>query len=98
VDNDVSTAHKILHVVINNWQYFLALLGGVLGTIWWGLKKVFPTHETMAQCKMDLVLILEKHTREEKIRSLELKREMSTQLQEVRSDLRQIVDHLIEGK
>jgi hypothetical protein len=79
------------------WPLVIFSIGAVGGWIIWAMRRVFTTHSVMHGCKTEMLNSLETHEREEIIRSLEFKRENATQHQELRNDLRQIIDHLMNN-
>jgi hypothetical protein len=77
------------------WPLAMFSVGALGGWVIWAMRRMFATHSVMNDCKLDLIRSLEAHEREETIRALEFKRENALQHQDIRADMRQIIDHLI---
>jgi len=91
----LSTAHKLLHMALDNWQYTLAVIGGVLGSVWWALHLVFTTHEVMNQCKSSLEATLKRQEEEAIERQDKSDTENAKQHHDIKVDINRLTDHLL---
>ena len=51
----------IVHWMEEHWTLISGITATAIGMFWLVLNKIFPTHEKMALCKIDLVNQLRKH-------------------------------------
>ena len=98
MQHDISSAHKLAHLILDNPEYLLYILGSIGGAIWWGLHKVFTTHTVMRECKNELVEALERHEHEETLRADQRQLSDAEQHQIIRQDIRELRDHILNNK
>jgi hypothetical protein len=59
--HDISGAHRMLHLVLDNPGYALLIIGMIGGWIVWAAHKIFVTHHGMYECKTEIIRSLEIH-------------------------------------
>ena len=87
-DPEINALHHFLHWCIDNWQFVLFALGGGIGAITWALHSVFATKKHMNECKTDLGLDVDGKLDE-------IESTNTREHSEIRTDIRQIMDHLL---
>lgn len=95
--HEISTAHDIFKVVLNNPQYLLYLMGTVGGVTWWGLHRIFATQETVENCKNEMLGALNKHASDEYKRSEQTRIESMDAYNDLKEDIRVITSHLFHN-
>ena len=87
-DPEINALHHILHWCIDNWQFVLFVLGGILGSITWALRSVFATKGHMNKCKSELSIDVDS-------KLSEMEDSNTREHGEIRADVRQILNHLL---
>ena len=101
---ELSTAHEMAHLLLDNPEYILYGIGAIGGTIWWIMHRVFTTREATETCKNEVLEEIERHVQNEIIRADQRQladAEQHALIREdnrsIKADVRQILDHILNN-
>ena len=95
--SDPDTAHKLLDIAVEQWQYTLLLIGSLCGSIYWAAHQVFSTREQTLACKIEILDALDKHKTYDDKRIEKLMEKNDQKHDAIEAKVDKLINHIING-